>query len=124
MDARRVLVKLAAPGFRLEPDTFTPRSSPAAPQPKYDGVACAGLRVRPEGPGPIRGYELGLALLHRLRAEPRFVFLREGAALDTLLGTRSVREALERGETAEAIARRDEGSSLAFRREREAILLY
>ena len=70
-------------------------------------------------------YRLGLGLLQGLRAShPEFRWLREGAALDTLLGTRSVREALERGEGPDAILKRDEAATHAFRKEREAVLLY
>ena len=124
-EPRLLLQRLEAPGFRLEAETFTPRASEAAPQPKFDGALCAGLRVRPESSSPVRGYRLGLALLHELRAlQPRFHFLRDGAALDILLGTKSVREALQRGETVDAILKRDEPAIEAFRREREAILLY
>jgi uncharacterized protein YbbC (DUF1343 family) len=125
MEPRLLLPRLEVPGFRLEAEKFTPRASAAAPQPKYEGVLCGGLRVRPEGPSAIRGYRLGLALLHELRAlQPEFRFLREGAALDTLLGTKSVREAIERGETVDAILKRDRAAVEAFRRESEGALLY
>jgi uncharacterized protein YbbC (DUF1343 family) len=125
LHARRLQSRLAAPGFAFEAATFTPRASPAAPEPKYDGVLCAGLRVRPNPVTRASGYRLGLALLHGLRAShPEFRWLREGAALDTLLGTRSVREALERGDRVEAMLKRDQPATDAFRREREAALLY
>jgi uncharacterized protein YbbC (DUF1343 family) len=125
MEPRRLLARLEAPGFGFEALAFTPRASAAAPEPKYDGVSCNGLRVRPGDSAPIRGYRLGLALLQELRArQPQFHFLREGAALDTLLGTKSVREALQRGEATEAILKRDEPGIEAFRRERAAALLY
>jgi uncharacterized protein YbbC (DUF1343 family) len=125
MEPRLLLARLDVPGFRLEAEAFTPKASAAAPGPKYEGTACAGVRVRPEGPSPIRGYKLGLTLLQRLRAvEPQFRFLREGAVLDTLLGTMSVRAAIERRERVEAILARDQPATLAFRRERAAILLY
>ena len=38
------------PGFGLEPTTFTPTSSPAAPEPKYRDQECAGFRVRVTDP--------------------------------------------------------------------------
>ncbi|HEY6552606.1 MAG TPA: hypothetical protein VI669_04585, partial [Vicinamibacteria bacterium] len=117
--------RLATPGFGLEAMTFTPRASAAAPRPKYEGVHCAGLRIRPEAPAPPSGYRLGLGLLRELRTlQPEFRLLREGAALDTLLGTKSVREALERGEEIEAILKRDETTTLQFRRDRGEALLY
>jgi uncharacterized protein YbbC (DUF1343 family) len=125
MEPRRLISRLAVRGFRLEPAAFTPRASTAAPEPKYDGVQCNGLRLRPDDSSPVGGYRFGLALLRELRAlEPRFHFLREGAALDTLLGTKSLREALDRGESVDAILKLDQPALEAFRRERDAVLLY
>jgi uncharacterized protein YbbC (DUF1343 family) len=125
LEPGRLLPRLEGLGFQLTAETFTPRASAAAPEPKYDGAVCNGLRVGPETTSPIRGYRLGVALLHELRAlQPQFHFLREGAALDTLLGTKSVREALERGESVDAILKLDQPALDAFRRERDAVLLY
>ncbi len=125
MEPRLLLAGLEVSGFRLEAAAFTPTASRAGPGPRYEGTRCAGVRVRPEGPSPIHGYKLGLTLLQRLRAvQPQFLLLKAGSALDSLLGTRSVRAALERGEAVEAIQQRDQAATLAFRREREAILLY
>jgi uncharacterized protein YbbC (DUF1343 family) len=125
IDARKLLARLATPGFGLEAATFTPRASAAAPEPKFEGVACTGLRLRPEGPGPPSGYRLGLGLLRALRTlQPEFRLLGDGAALDTLLGTKSVREALERGEDVDTILKRDEPATLRFRRDRAEALLY
>jgi hypothetical protein len=68
---------------------------------------------------------LGLGLLRALRTlQPEFRLLGDGAALDTLLGTKSVREALERGEDVDTILKRDEPAMLRFRRDREEALLY
>jgi uncharacterized protein YbbC (DUF1343 family) len=125
MDVRSLLTRLQAPGFRWEAETFTPLASAAAPEPKYVGSVCKGLWVRPESSAPIRGYGMGLALLHELRAlQPEFHFLRDGAAVDTLLGTKSVRAALERGEATDDIQKRDQPAIEEFRRERGAALLY
>jgi uncharacterized protein YbbC (DUF1343 family) len=125
LEPRPLLARLEVTGFRLEETAFTPRAGAAAPEPKYDGVLCKGLRLRTDGSAPIRGYELGLLLLRELRAlHPEFRFLREGSALDRLLGTKSVREALDRGETVGAILRRERAATEAFRRERGRFLLY
>lgn len=117
--------RLQGKGFELEIVRFTPRSSPAARGPKYEGVACEGLRVDPDGGASLRPYRFGLELIRALRdLHPEFRLLRDGAALDTLLGTRRVREALERGETAEQLTERDAAGIEAFRRERARALLY
>jgi uncharacterized protein YbbC (DUF1343 family) len=114
-----------ADGFRLEPASFTPAASPAAPAPKHAGEACRGLRVRVTDVHAVRPYALGLGLLGTLRRlHPEFRWTREGAGLDTLLGTRRVREALERGDSVEAILAGDGAALTAFARERKAALLY
>jgi uncharacterized protein YbbC (DUF1343 family) len=112
-------------GFGLEPARFTPRSSPAARDPKYADVACGGLRILPDSAAPLRPYRFGLAVIHALRTlHPEFRFLRDGAALDTLLGTRRVREGLERGESPERLVERDVRDLDAWEGERRAFLLY
>jgi hypothetical protein len=50
--------------------------------------------------------------------------LRDGAALDTLLGTTSVRKAIEGGEGVGAILQRDESTTTVFQGERARSLLY
>ncbi len=111
-------------GFRLEPTSFTPTASPAAPSPKHLGVPCRGLRVVVTDAHGARPYALGLALLEALRREPEFRWIREGASLDTLLGTRRVREALERGDSAGAVLAADRPALEAFARDRQRALLY
>ena len=114
-----------ADGFRLDPASFTPAASPAALAPKHAGEACRGLRVRVTDVHAVRPYALGLGLLGALRRlHPEFRWTREGAGLDTLLGTRRVREALERGDSVEAIQAGDGPALTAFAGERKAVLLY
>ncbi len=111
-------------GFRLEPTSFTPTASPAAPSPKHLGVPCRGLRVVVTDAHAARPYALGLTLLEALRRQPEFRWTRDGAGLDTLLGTRRVREALERGDAVEEVLAVDRPSLEAFARDRKRILLY
>ncbi|HSB61014.1 MAG TPA: DUF1343 domain-containing protein [Vicinamibacteria bacterium] len=112
-------------GFHLEPTSFTPSASPSAPSPKYAGEACRGLRVRVTDARAARPYALGVGLLHALRRlHPEFRWTREGSGLDRLLGTPRVREALERGEPAEAVLEADRRDLEAFARERKPALLY
>lgn len=112
------------PGFALEPAPFTPRSSSSAPEPKYRDESCAGLRVRVSGASASRPYTLGVALLHALRRLPEFRWRDDGAALDRLVGTRRLRQALERGDDVAAIVASDGAALAAFRDERRPALLY
>jgi len=116
---------LRAPGLRFRTASFVPVSSWAALEPKHLGVRCAGLRVHVLDPQAVRPYAFGLALLEALRAtQPDFAWRDDGGWLDTLLATRRVRIALERGDSVEAILARDAEGLRAFRRERESALLY
>jgi uncharacterized protein YbbC (DUF1343 family) len=114
----------ATPGFVLEPATFTPQASAAAPEPKHEGAPCRGVRVRVSDPAAAHPFALGLRLLVALRRHPEFAWVREGAWLDTLTGTKAVRAALERGEKVEAILAAEEPAIERWRRERAASLLY
>lgn len=117
------LAGVSVPGFALEPARFTPAASPAAPNPKHRDRECLGVRVRVTDAKAARPYELGLRLLAALRRQPEFRWSREGA-LDWLLGTRRVREALERGDSVEAILKADGPAIEAFRKDRVTALLY
>ena len=123
LPAARLAAAVSAPGFALEPASFTPRASAAAPEPKHRDQACAGLRVRVTDAAVARPYALGVALLHALRRAPEFRWRREGA-LDWLVGTPRLRAALERGDSVRAILDADAADIEAFRRARAAALLY
>jgi uncharacterized protein YbbC (DUF1343 family) len=114
----------ATAGFALEPARFTPEASAAAPEPKHEGVPCRGVRVRVSDSPAARPFALGLRLLVALRRHPEFAWVREGAWLDTLTGTKAVRAALERGEGAEAILAAEEPAIERWRSDRGAFLLY
>jgi uncharacterized protein YbbC (DUF1343 family) len=114
----------ATPGFALEPASFTPRASPAAPQPKLRDEECRGVRVRVTDAAAARPFALGLRLLAALRRQPGFAWVRDGAWLDTLTGTRSVRAALERGDAVEAILDGQAAAIARWRDERRPALLY
>ncbi len=115
---------LAAPGLAFEPTSFTPVGSAAAPRPKHLGTTCPGLRVRVTEARAVRPYAFGLHLLAALRRQPEFRWVREGAWLDTLLGTPRVRQALERGDSVGDILAADRPLHERFARERRAHLLY
>ena len=112
------------PGFTLEAATFTPQASEAAPDPIYKGVECSGLRVHVADAKAARPYALGVALLRALRTQPGFEWRDRGAALDRLVGTKSLREALEKDESVDAIVQADAAAIDAFKEKRKSALLY
>jgi uncharacterized protein YbbC (DUF1343 family) len=124
MKAEAVAREAATPGFALEPATFTPAASTAAATPKLRGELCRGLRVRVTDAAAARPWALGLRLLVALRRHPEFAWVREGAWLDTLSGTKAVRAALERGDGVDAILAAEAPAIEAWRRERAASLVY
>jgi uncharacterized protein YbbC (DUF1343 family) len=119
----KALAAVRSPGFALTPERFTPRASEAAPTPKHRDVECAGVRVSVTDASATRPYELGLRLLQALRMQPGFGWTREGA-LDWLVGTRRVREAIERGDGVEAMLDANASDLAAWERERAPALLY
>jgi uncharacterized protein YbbC (DUF1343 family) len=120
-----LLAALEPPGLRLETTSFLPAASTAAPEPRHLGQRCRGLRVHVEDAAAVRPYAFGIALLAALRAtQPELRWVRDGEWLDTLLGTRTVRRALERGQRAPTILAADEAGLESFARDREASLLY
>jgi uncharacterized protein YbbC (DUF1343 family) len=124
LEAEALAASLSAPGLALEPIRFTPVPSPAAPRPKHAGVECAGLRVRVTDAGVVRAYGFGLELVSVLRGQPEFAWARGGKRFDTLLGTSSVRAALEGGQAVADILAADTAAIERFSRERRDALLY
>jgi uncharacterized protein YbbC (DUF1343 family) len=118
------LAAVTAPGFSLEAATFTPKATEVAPDPIHKEVACSGVRVHVADAKAARPYTLGVALLRALRGQAGFEWRDGGAALDRLVGTRKLREALERGEAVEAIVQADAAAIEAFRAQRKPALLY
>lgn len=121
-----VIDAVRVPGFTLEAVRFTPRASAAAPRPKFADVEVAGLRVHVSDAAAVEPFALGVALLRALRAShPEFGWRNgDGASLDRLVGTRRLREALERGDSAADIVASDAADHLSWREERRAALLY
>jgi uncharacterized protein YbbC (DUF1343 family) len=120
-----LLAVLRPPGLRLEATSFVPAASKAAPEPKHMGQPCRGLRVHVEDAASVRPYAFGIALLAALRStQPELAWVQGGEWLDTLLGTRRVRRALEGGDAVSAILAADEPGLESFGRERAASLLY
>jgi uncharacterized protein YbbC (DUF1343 family)/CubicO group peptidase (beta-lactamase class C family) len=111
-------------GFRFDPARFTPRASPAAPQPKHKGQECRGLRVRVTDPAKVEPYRLGISLLVILSRRPGFEWRDGGEALTRLVGTPRLFQDLRAGKTVEEILKADSAAHSAWRRDRRRVLLY
>jgi uncharacterized protein YbbC (DUF1343 family) len=122
-DARRIATAAAAPGIGAQPRTFTPRPSAAEPSPKFAGRRCSGIRLDVTA-GDADTWRLGLRLLRALEAQPGFAWRDGGKAFDTLVGTRRLRRAIDRGASVEAIVDSQRAGVDAWRRSRAAALLY
>jgi uncharacterized protein YbbC (DUF1343 family) len=119
-----VIPSLPAAGLTLETATFTPAASPAALEPKYAGQPCAGIRIGVKDASAVTPYKLGVGLLRALKDQPGFEWLRGGAAIDRLVGTRKLRAAVDRGDPVDAIVAADLPAIEAFRKARQKSLLY
>ena len=121
---RDVVAKIRSEGVSLEPASFTPTASESAPLPKFDGLRCEGVRVSVTDARTLRPYAFGLSLLAMLRSAPEFRWGGDGRQLDALLGTRRVREALERGVPVARILASDGAAITRFREKVKGLLLY
>ncbi len=119
-----VLDEVRAPGFELTATRFTPRSSPAAPHPKYPDQECRGWRIVVTDPASAQPYRLGIELVRVLARLPGFEWRRDGEALTWLLGTPGVFRDLKDGKSSGEIRTADAADHVAWRRERRAAFLY
>ena len=70
-------------------------------------------------------YRLGVTLLIEMKKRhPEFAWLRDGSGFDRLVGTRSLRAAIDRGESADSIVASDAKAVAEFRKSRAPSLLY
>jgi len=117
-------LQVSVPGFQLEPVTFTPSTSPAAPNPKFLDLECQGMQVRVTDEASAEPYRLGVELLVLLQDRPEFGWRRDGAALTWLVGTQRLLDDLHQGRSAEQIIEADLEDHEAWRRRRASALLY
>lgn len=122
-DVRSLLTAASGPGVDASSRSFTPRPTAAVPEPKFSGQRCAGIAIRVID-DRADAFALGLRLLRALRGRPGFRWLGGGRNLDTLVGTRRIRRALDRGASVETIIAAERADIAAWRREREPALLY
>jgi uncharacterized protein YbbC (DUF1343 family) len=119
-----IIPSLPASGLTLETATFTTEASPAAPEPKHVGVPSAGIRITVKDAAAVTPYKFGVGLLVALKGQAGFEWLRSGAAIDRLVGTKKLRAAVDRGDPADAIVAADLPAIEAFRKARQKSLLY
>jgi len=124
LKAEAVIPTLPSSGVEFEATTFTPEASPAAPEPKHSGVPCAGIHITVKDAAAVTPYKLGVALLVALKGQAGFEWLREGAAIDRLVGTKKLRAAIDRGDPVDAIVASDLPAIETFRKARQKSLLY
>jgi len=117
-------LQVSVPGFELEPVTFTPTTSPAAPYPKFLDRECRGMRVHVTDAASAEPYRLGIELLVALQGDADFEWGRDGGALTRLIGTTRLLDDLRQGKTVEEIIAADLEDHEAWRRERALALLY
>ncbi|HEY8143856.1 MAG TPA: glycoside hydrolase family 3 N-terminal domain-containing protein [Kofleriaceae bacterium] len=117
-------LRLEVPGYRFGPVRFTPRSSPAAPRPKHEGVECRGLRIEIDDPRTADPVRLGVTLLSELSRQGGFQWARDGEALTWLIGTPRFANALRAGESVDAILEGDAAAIAEWRSARRLFLLY
>jgi uncharacterized protein YbbC (DUF1343 family) len=114
----RELNILALPGVAFREAWFTPTFS------KFAGERCGGCQLHVIDRETFQPIRTTLALLQAVRRShgPRFEF--HADYFDSVMGTKAVREALERGESAEAIVARFEPGLREFTEQRASFLLY
>ncbi len=128
-DPARWLANLGAvPGLRLEPASFTPRPSAAAPRPRFAGEEVHGLRIALEDLDAFRPVRAGLAAIEAVRAaHPDEFGWREterGFWIDRLLGTDRIRMGIEAGVPVSRLMDPEAPAVEAFLEERRPFLLY
>lgn len=114
----RELNALDLPGVRFREAWFTPTFS------KHAGQRCGGCQLHVIDRGRYRSVAATVALLATVRRIAAGALALHAEYFDHVLGTTAVREALERGEPAAAIAETWERGLEEFARQREPYLLY
>jgi len=125
LKAKELASAVHVPGFACAPTTFTPRSSSATPSPKHLDMLCQGLVIRVTDAQKAEPYRLGVTLLVEMKKRhSEFAWLKDGSGFDRLVGTRSLRAAIERGDSVNAIVAADAQAIDEFRKSRVPSLLY
>jgi uncharacterized protein YbbC (DUF1343 family) len=107
-------------GYELSRRAFTPRGSGV----KHAGRTCQGVSVRVTDQETTRPYELGVTILHTLRRLPGFEWLDGGRAIDRLVSSGRVRQAIDEGLPPAQIVAQDREAHTAWLEERTPALIY
>jgi uncharacterized protein YbbC (DUF1343 family) len=122
------LVRLALPGVDFHPVSFVPRSTAAAPRPKYLDERCHGVELDIADVERFEAVRTGLAIVQTMRSlyPDSFQWVKRGERfwIDLLLGTDRPRLGLEAGTSLEVILEAEGPDLERFRRRREPFLLY
>lgn len=114
----QILNALQLPGVAFREAWFTPTFS------KHAGQRCGGCQIHVTDRIAFRPVATTLHLVHAMRARYGDKLELHADYFDKVLGISAVREALERGEPAEALVAWCDVGLREFAREREAFLLY
>ncbi|MCY4628546.1 MAG: DUF1343 domain-containing protein [Acidobacteria bacterium] len=118
----------AMPGVRFAEARFTPRSVPAAPNPRFPDEASAGLRVEITDLDAFWPVRTGLTAIDAVRRThpEQFGWRSSGERfwLDLLLGTDRIRRGIDAGIPVDELMAAEEASVGEFLRERSRHLLY
>lgn len=124
VDPAKVIRDVRVPGFALAEETFTPTSSPAAPKPKFLNQICRGVRIRVTDASHVEPYRLGVALLASLKKHADFGWRGDGTGFDRLVGTKSLRAAIDRADSVDSILASTKPGVDDFLKARAQYLLY
>ena len=132
VDSGRWLARLGGaqglPGVRLQEVRFTPRSVPAAPQPRFADEENRGLRVEITDLAAFRPVRSGLAAIEAVRGThpEEFRWRRSGDRywLDFLLGTDRIRRGMDAGRGVAELMAAEDAAVGGFLEERRPHLLY
>ncbi len=118
----------AMPGVRFAEARFTPRSVPAAPNPRFPGEVSAGLRVEITHLTAFRPVRTGLTAIDAVRrTHPEdFAWRSTGERywLDLLLGTDRIRRGIDAGIPVDELMAAEDAAVGEFLQERSRYLLY
>ena len=123
-----LLNRLELAGVSFRPTSFVPRTSDAAPQPKYENERCSGIELTITSPHEIDAVRTGLEVIVAIRTLhlDDFEWIQNDGRywIDRLFGTDRPRRAIEEGMSVEDILESEEPALERFVRARAEHLLY